>query len=93
MTFFDILISLIIGAYLIAVAVRGNSAQLWEYAKRDKAFLKWALAVAILAYMYGIKEIRAIAGLLILAAFALFFMRNINPITQNASAFWASLSQ
>ena len=92
MNFLDVLSAMIVGLYFVAVAIHGNTAKLMEYAKRDKAFLKWAIAVAILAYLYSIKEIRGPAGLLIACAFILFFLQNVKTISDNAAKAWAGLS-
>ncbi|MHB8387517.1 MAG: hypothetical protein ACYDAO_09385 [Thermoplasmataceae archaeon] len=92
MTFFDVLAGLIIGAYLLTIAVKGNTSKLIDLAKQDKAFLKWALAVALLAYLYRVKELRGVIGLLIVAAFVGFGLKNYSSIEKNAVSFWDSLS-
>ena len=41
MSALDTIAGVAVGAYLVAVAVNGNSAALIDQAKKDKAFLKW----------------------------------------------------
>lgn len=87
----DVLSGAALGAYLIAVAVHGNSSTLLAYATQDKAFLKWALAVAILYWLYGMPELKGPVSLLIAAAFiGLAFTSGAN-IGAQAKTFWASL--
>lgn len=87
----DLLSSLVIGSFLITVVVRGNTKDLIDRAKEDKAFLKWAIAVGILYYMYSIPELKTTVGLIIFAAFIAFFMLNLNNIKSNASSIWTTL--
>jgi chromate transport protein ChrA len=83
MNFLDFLAACIIGAFLIAVAVRGKNGELVSLAKRDIGFVKWALALGILYYLYGIPSLKSTAGALILAGFAGFFLLNIDNITKS----------
>jgi hypothetical protein len=87
----DTLAGLILGAFLLAVAVQGNSGKMLDLAKRDKAFLKWAIAVGILMYLYSIPELKDSAGLLIAAAFIGLGIGVGPQIGQQATEFWKSL--
>lgn len=87
----DLIASLVIGSYLIGAVVRGNTGPLLELAKRDKAFLKWAIAVAALYYLYGIPELQGAASLLIFAAFLGMVLVNFTNIKSGMSTFWNSL--
>lgn len=87
----DTLAGVAIGCFLLAVAVRGNSSALIETAKHDRAFLKWAIAVGILMYLYGIPEIKGPIALLIFAAFLGLGLTAGDKIATNGKKFWQSL--
>lgn len=87
----DLIASLVIGAYLIGVVVKGNTQKLLSLAKRDKAFLKWAIALAILWYLYNVPELKGPVGLLIFAALLAFFMGNLTAIQGGVSVLWNNL--
>ena len=87
----DLIASIVIGAYLIGVVVKGNTKNLLTLAKRDRAFLKWAVALAILWYLYGIPELRGPVSLLIFAAILAFFMGNLSAIQGGVGMLWGKL--
>jgi len=93
MSFFDVIAGLVVGSYLLTVAVKGNTAKLFETAREDKAFLQWALAVALLAYLYRVQELRGIVSLLIVAAFVGFGLKNYKSIEDGAGKFWLELGK
>ncbi len=88
----DVMAGLGVGAFLLIVAVKGNSSQLVTLAEQDKGFLKWAIAVGILYYLRGIPELHESITLLIAAAFVGLFLLSGPQIAQQAESFWNSLS-
>jgi hypothetical protein len=93
MSALDTIAGVSVGAFLIAVAVNGNSKKLIEQARADKAFLKWAIAVAIALYMYKIPGLKGPTTFIIMAAFLALFLKNGTKIAEQGGAFWASLSE
>ena len=91
MSALDTIAGVAVGAYLVAVAVNGNSAALIDQAKKDKAFLKWGVAVGIAAYAYSIPEAKGPVTLIIFAAFLGLFLNNGAKIVNSASQFWDAL--
>lgn len=88
----DILSGTALGAYLVSVVVHGNSGALLTQAESDKAFLKWAIAVAILYWLYGMPELKGPVALLITTAFIGLAFTTGNNIAASAQSFWNSLS-
>lgn len=89
----DLIAGIAIGAFLLAVAAQGNSQKLVDLAKRDKDFVKWAIAVGILYYLYDVPALRPVFGYLIALAFvglALIAMNN-EKFSEQVSSFWNSL--
>lgn len=87
----DVISGAAIGVFLLAVVVKGNSPQLVTLAIRDKAFLKWAIAVGILFYLSGVKQLHSSVSLLITAAFVGLFLIAGDKIIPQAKSFWTSL--
>jgi hypothetical protein len=79
------------GCYLLAVAVNGNSKALIETAKRDKGFIKWAIAVAILLYAMRYKQMAEPVAMIIATAFLGLFLKNGTKIAEQANSFWRTL--
>lgn len=89
----DTLSGLLVGAFLLTVAVRGKSSDMVALAKEDRAFLQWAIAVGILLWLYNVPELRGILGTLIAAAFIGLFLTKGPTIAAQASAFWKSIGK
>lgn len=89
----DTIAGLVIGGYLVSVSVNGNSQKLIDQAHKDKAFLKWALAVGIALYAYKIPGMAEPVTLIIFAAFLALFLQNGTKIAEQATSFWSSLSE
>lgn len=87
----DIIASILIGAYLLAVSLAGNSGELISQAKKDVGFLKWALALGVLWYLYGIKELRGVISLLIVGAIIGFLLIAGGKFTGGVSDLWAKI--
>lgn len=87
----DLIAALTIGSYLITAVVKGRTSELMRLAARDKAFIKWAIAVAALYYLYGIPELQGAASLLIFAAFLGMLLINFENIKSGMSTFWNTL--
>lgn len=81
-----------VGGYLVIVAVKGNSKALIAQAKKDRGFLKWAIAVGILAYAYKMPGMSEPITLIIAIAFLALFLENGAKITSQAAQFWNSLN-
>jgi hypothetical protein len=80
-----------VGVFLLIVVVRGNSPQLVELAKRDKAFLPWVIALGVLFYLRGVKLLNGPVSELIAAALiGLFFIAGDKIIPQ-VKSFWQSI--
>ena len=80
-----------LGAFLLTVAVNGKTDTMLELAKRDKAFLQWAIALGILFYLYEIPELKGAMSMLILMAFIGLGITAGTQITENAKTFWNSI--
>lgn len=91
MSALDLIAGLIVGGYLVGVVVRGNTGELIELAKRDKAFLKWAIAIAALFYLRQFAGTQGIIDGLISAAIVGFLLANITAIKKNASEIWTTI--
>lgn len=87
----DVLSGIAVGVFLLMVAVKGNSQQLVALAKRDKAFLKWAVAVGILFYLRGVKVLNGPMTELIAAAFIGLFLITGSKIIPQVQSFWKSI--
>jgi chromate transport protein ChrA len=87
----DTIAGLIIGVFLLTVAVKGNTKEMMALAKRDKAFLQWAIAVGILVYLYSIPSLKSTMGLLIAAAFIGLGLMAGDKIFAEGKKFWDSL--
>lgn len=87
----DVMAGLVVGIFFVTVAAKGNSQQALQLAIKDKAFLKWAIAVGLLNYLRGIPNLRGPVTLLITAAFIGLFLLSGSSISAEAKKFWASL--
>lgn len=92
MSALDTIAGVAVGGFLIVVAVNGNSRALVNQAQKDRGFLKWALAVGILAYAYKMPGMSEPVTLIIAIAFLALFLQNGQKIVTEASRFWASLN-
>jgi hypothetical protein len=87
----DTLAGIVIGVFLLTVASKGKTSEMVALAKRDKAFLQWALAVGILVYLRGIPALAEPVKWLIGLAFLGLFLAKYPEIEKNARIFWDSL--
>lgn len=87
----DIISGLAVGAFLLAVVVKGNSDALVKQAIADKAFLKWAIAIGILFYLRDVPDLKGPVSLLITAAFIGLFLIAGDKIIPQAKTFWQSI--
>jgi hypothetical protein len=87
----DTLAGIIIGVFLLTVASKGKTPEMVALAKRDRAFLQWALAVGILVYLRGIPALAEPVKWLIGLAFLGLFLGKYSDIEKNARIFWDSL--
>lgn len=92
MSALDTIAGVAVGGYLIAVAVNGNGEAFISQAKKDRAFLKWAVAVAILVYAYKAPGMAEPITLIIGIAFLALFLKNGEKISTEAVKFWNSLN-
>lgn len=82
-----------VGGYLLTVAIKGNTSRFFELAKRDKAFLKWGIAVAILGYLYTLPNLHQAVGFIIAMAFLGLFLTKGTEIVQGIDNFWKFLGE
>jgi hypothetical protein len=87
----DTLAGIVIGVFLLTVASKGKTSEMIALAKRDKAFLQWALAVGILVYLRGFPALAGPVKWLIGMAFLGLFLSKYQDIEKNARTFWDSL--
>jgi hypothetical protein len=87
----DTLAGITIGVFLVAVASRGKTTDMIALAKRDRAFLQWAVAVGILLYLKGFPALADPVKWLIVLAFLGLFLTKSDEIRKNAGEFWKSL--
>lgn len=87
----DTLAGISIGAFLLAVAVKGNGNKLIDLAKRDRGYLQWAIAVGILYYLYSVPELKESMGLLIAGSFIGLGLLAGPKIASEGGKFWQSL--
>lgn len=92
MSALDTMAGIAAGCYLVTVAARGNSAALIEQAKHDVGFLKWGIAVGILAYAYSYPGMAEPVAMIIFIAFLGLFLNNGTKIAAQASSFWSTLN-
>lgn len=87
----DTLAGSFFGIFLLSVAVKGNAGDMITLAKRDKAFLQWAVAVGILVYLHGIPELQGAVRWLIVLAFVGLLLTKGDTIKQNVIDFWGQI--
>ena len=87
----DTLSGVVIGLYLLSVVIKGNTGDMVKLAKRDKAFLQWAVAVGILMYLHGVPELRGPVRTIIVLAFFGLFLSKSEAIKENVGLFWNQL--
>jgi len=88
---FNALAGILIGAFLIKVSTAGKSKEMMTLAVRDKAFLKWFIAIVILMYIRSFPQLHKIGSELIGAAFLGFLLLNITTIKTELSKVWSNL--
>lgn len=91
MSALDTIAGIAVGGFLISVAVNGNSAAMIAQAKKDKAFLRWAIAVGVLSYAYKFPGMAEPVTLVIFIAFLALFIKNGDKIATGMSDFWQTL--
>lgn len=91
MSALDTIAGCAIGTYLVSVAINGNSQALIDQAKKSKGFLKWAVAVGILAYAYSMPDMAEPISIIIGVAFLALFLQNGTKISAQADKFWSML--
>ena len=91
MSALDTVAGLTAGTFLISVALHGNSQALIAQAKKDKGFLKWAIAVSITLYAYKLPDTKGIVTMVISIAFLALFIKNGDKISEQAKIFWDML--
>lgn len=91
MSALDSIAGVTIGGYLVAVAINGNSQDLLAQMKKDKAFLKWAIAVGVLGYAYSLPDMAEPIAIIIFMAFLALFLENGTKISAQADKFWSLL--
>lgn len=87
----DLIAGVIIGGYLITVVTKGGTADLIKLAQRDKGFLKWAIALAVLFYLRDLPDASGIIDGLISAGIFAFLIGNVGEIQTNARELWAAI--
>ena len=87
----DVLSGVGVGVFLLMVVVKGNSPQLVALAERDKAFLKWAIAIGILFYLRNVKVLNGPVTELIAASFIGLFLIAGDKIIPQVKSFWQSI--
>ncbi len=85
--------SLIAGGFILTVVVNGNTKKMIELAKRDKAFLKWFIAVLILLYFQKSKILGKDFTLIITMAFIGLFVSQGKKISDGFEKFWSYLGK
>lgn len=93
MSALDTIATLGAGAYILTVAVNGNAGKMVDLAKRDKAFLKWLIALAILWYMYNTEILGKEMTLILTMVFVGLFITSGAKITEGFAEFWKFLGE
>lgn len=84
------LAALIVGAYLLAVAWRGNTGALVERLKEDRGFVPWALAFVLLWLAYQGTRNKVVLSFMFVAL-AAFFIQAGAGLFRNFDAVMAKL--
>jgi hypothetical protein len=87
----DTIAGIAMGLFLLTVASRGKTGNMVDLAKRDRAFLQWAVAVGILVYLHGVPELAGPVRWLIVLSFIGLALTKSDEIKKNAGSFWQSL--
>lgn len=87
----DAAAGIFIGLFLLSVAVKGNTGDMIALAKKDKAFLQWAVAVGILMYLHSIPSLQGPVRWLIVMAFIGLGITKLSTIKTNMANFWNTL--
>jgi hypothetical protein len=83
----------LIGLYLIAVAIKGNSAQAYALIGEElKGFTPWIAALIVLAILGSIKETKPLTMPIIGLALLAFVLKNQAQLTTNTRQLYAELS-
>ena len=88
----DGLSGILVGLYLLTVTVRGNGRKFIDLLARDKAFIKWALALAVLTWMYNYPALHGPASYLIALAIIGLVITHISELQKNFSDLWSKLN-
>lgn len=89
----DTLAGLMVGAYLLGVAINGNTAALIKLAERDKAFLRWGIALAILLYLRNLPDLQGPITLIIAMALIGLALLSGPRIAEQAGEFWKMIGE
>lgn len=89
----DVIAGAAVGGFLLTTAVNGNTGKLFYLAKRDKAFLKWGVAVSILGYLYTLPNLHQAVGMIIAMAFLGLFLIKGSAISSGIDNFWKFLGE
>ena len=87
----DLIAAALIGIFLLATAWHGNTAQLFSNAARDIGFLKWAIAVGVLFYLYSVPGLAGPLTLIILMVFVALGINAGPQIITGASTLWKNI--
>jgi len=88
------LLAMMYGAYLVAVAVQGNSIEFIKLVESEAGYVIWVIAIAIFVGLNSIPLTQPVAGPLLGLTILTFLVMNIKTISANASAFysWATVN-
>lgn len=93
MSALDTIASIAAGGYVLTVAINGNASNMVDLAKRDKAFLKWLIALAVLWYIYKTKMFGKEMALILMMVFVGLFISAGANITDGFKNFWKYLGE
>lgn len=84
-------IAIFLGLYILAVVYRGNSSALVKQVGESAGFVKWAFALAILAWFANSKTFGPVARPLLGMALVGLALNTYPKMEAEFSAFWATL--
>ena len=87
----DAMAGLLVGAFLLAIALKGKSHDMIALAEQDKSFLKFAFAIAILVWLLSVQSLHPMVAMLIFAALVGLMINKGDSIVSNTKALWAKL--
>jgi len=85
------LAALIVGVYLLAVALRGNGTELAGKLGEDKGFIPWAIAFVVLWLLWRNQSTRTVGGALLTLALLAFLLQAGSTLFENFDAVMAKL--